>query len=721
MGWFQRLLGADSQDGQSRGDRSPNQARVSAEQLAEELRALKSEITLLREAIGGEGGTAVRGSSGDSSSSSRRRRSRGGRGGRRHEGDEASTRQGDSGRPRRDEEPRRRKPRPVPDDAPTGLLVDYLKGQGILVYEGQDDLNGNEAFEHLARHLGTHFNVLANFYEKVKRCVATGRGQRIDIDGFTPAERSAAVQFGTLLHRHGMLKDFYYHRSPKKQLRVIPTKDGQVGQFLTGGWLEIYVSSMLSRRLRAAVSPAKYQLLYNVKGALPDGREFEADVMAAVDGRLFWLECKTGHWQDYSARFRGLVPIFGVDRTSGALLLIKSPDAPTRKRATDMLDMSLLALDDVDAFISQFLGISPSEARQQDRDAGDDHAALGADMHDKDEVLPLGMIPALSDEEIPLEDAEPARKLGRVPLDENGNPVVEEGEAAPRRRRRRRRGGRGRGGRSAAAAAAETPGEEAGGSAEAKATKGSLNEPVPMSPLEDGAQEASAEEASSEAKSSPAGQDAEASEEGAPRRRRRRRRASSPFSENEGSEESASSADKAEASAEETAAETKPAPTKPKSSVSPDLAAMMAPTPGAAKEEEAPEPEKAAAKPKRKRASKPKVEAKVEAEAEIEEPVAESAPAESKPEPKPEPKAAEKPKEDPLLASMVASVPSSAEEAAQKLAATAKAPRKRTAAKKAAPKEEAAPRKEVTIAPDLASMMAGGKSEEDNKENTDDA
>lgn len=699
MGWFQRLLGADSQDGQSRGDRSPNQARVSAEELAEELRALKSEITLLRETIGGEGSTAVRGSTGEGSSSTRRRRSRGGRGGRRHDGDETNTRQGDSSRPRReDESPRRRKPRPVPDDAPTGLLVDYLKGQGILVYEGQDDLNGNEAFEHLARHLGTHFNVLANFYEKVKRCVATGRGQRIDIDGFTPAERSAAVQFGTLLHRHGMLKDFYYHRSPKKQLRVIPTKDGQVGQFLTGGWLEIYVSSMLSRRLRAAVSPAKYQLLYNVKGALPDGREFEADVMAAVDGRLFWLECKTGHWQDYSARFRGLVPIFGVDRTSGALLLIKSPDGPTRKRATDMLNMSLLALDDVDAFISQFLGISPSEARQQDRDAGDDHAATGADMHDKDEVLPLGMVSALSDEEVPLEDSAPARKLGRVPLDEHGNPVAEEGEANPRRRRRRRRGGRGRGGRSTAAAAGETSNEESADKAEAKAAKGSLNEPVPMSPLEDVAQEPSAEEASSEAKSTSASQDAEASEEGAPRRRRRRRRTSSPFTENEGTEESASSEDRAEAPAAKAPAEAKPAPTRAKSSVSPDLAAMMAPTSGAAKEEKAPAPEPTAEKPKRKRAAKPKAE------------------------PKAEPKAAEKPKKDPLLASMVASVPSSAEEAAQKLAATAKAPRKRTAAKKAdATKEESAPRKEVTIAPDLASMMAGGKTAEANKENTDDA
>lgn len=689
MGWFQRLLGADSQDGQSRGDRSPNQARVSAEELAEELRALKSEITLLRETLGGEGGSAVRGSTGDGSTSTRRRRSRGGRGGRRHEGDETNTRQGDSSsRPRREEEPRRRKPRPVPDDAPTGLLVDYLKGQGILVYEGQDDLNGNEAFEHLARHLGTHFDVLANFYEKVKRCVATGRGQRIDIDGFTPAERSAAVQFGTLLHRHGMLKDFYYHRSPKKQLRVIPTKDGQVGQFLTGGWLEIYVSSMLSRRLRAAVNPAKYQLLYNVKGALPDGREFEADVMAAVDGRLFWLECKTGHWQDYSARFRGLVPIFGVDRNSGALLLIKSPDAPTRKRATDMLDMSLLALDDVDGFISQFLGISPSEARQQDIDAGHEHTASGADMHDKDDVLPLGMIPALTDDEIPLEDAEPARKLGRVMLDEDGKPIVEEGEAAPRRRRRRRRGGRGRGGRSASSEGREANAEEGtegeGRPAEPKEPRGSLLEPVPIAPLDD-ANEEDAAKAESSSAGAPKRRDSESADDSAPPRRRRRRRSSSPFSEEQGEERQEVSAEKEESPAKEA-----PAPAA-KASVSPELAAMMAPTP---------------AKPK------PKEEASAPAPAKEKAPARAKAP--EKPKAPPKPKAPAK-EEDPLLAGMVAAVPSSANKASEKLAATAKAPRKRTAPKPA--KAEAAPRKEVTIAPDLASMMAGGKT----KENTDDA
>ena len=518
MGWFQRLFsGADGHDEEYRGTRSPDQARVSAEDLAGELRALHNEIKLLRESLG-SGGRPIADGEGNSRRSRRGGRNRGGKERNREGGDRGgggSRRVGFDGEERdrngRDRRPQRRSlPKTPPDDAPVGLLVDYLKSRGVIIFEGQDDLNRNEAFEHLARHLGMHFHLLANFYEKVKRCVATGRGQRIDIDGYSHAERSAAVQFGTLLHRHGMLKDFYYHRSPKKQLRVIPTKDGQVGQFLTGGWLEIYVSAVLTRRLRAAMSSAKFQLLYNVKGVLPDGREFEADLMAAVEGRLFWLECKTGQWQDYSARFRGLVKIFGVERESAALLLIKSPDANTRARATDMLDMTLLSLEEVDDFISVFLGEPVTKKRP------DPESSQGGRSE-------LGNVPPLTDDEIPLEDAEPAKKLGVVDL--NSGSEAEEADAPPRRRRRRRRGGRNRN-RSASSAAAD--GSEKASSAESEgapeskeaAKKGSLLEPLPIERFDNAAGEG--KDGSSKAEASD--EDADA-----PKRRSRRRRRSTPF------------------------------------------------------------------------------------------------------------------------------------------------------------------------------------------------
>jgi hypothetical protein len=449
-------------------------------------------------------------------------------------------------------------------------LVDYLKSRGVITFEGQDDLNRNEAFEHLARHLGMHFHLLANFYEKVKRCVATGRGQRIDIDNYSHAERSAAVQFGTLLHRHGMLKDFYYHRSPKKQLRVIPTKDGQIGQFLTGGWLEIYVSAVLTRRLRAAMSSAKFQLLYNVKGVLPDGREFEADLMAAVEGRLFWLECKTGQWQDYSARFRGLVKIFGVERESAALLLIRPPDANTRARATDMLDMTLLSLEEVDDFISVFLG-EPVAPKKDNADAVEKRTI------NKE----LGNMPPLTDDEIPLEDAEPAKKLGVIDLN-SGSGTEGESSTPRRRRRRRRRGGRNRGARSAAATGAdenaegtapESDGVGAGAKAEdskADSKKGALLEPLPIERVEEegAGKTAKAEESSAEAPAKP----------------RRSRRRPTPFAAEGGAEEG----EKAEAAAEdavaaepaEPEAEAEPEATPVESAtgvtIAPDLAAMMA-------------------------------------------------------------------------------------------------------------------------------------------------
>ncbi len=569
MGWFQRLFsGAPDQDGLNRGHRSPDQARVSAEDLVQELRALHKEIKLLRESLGGGGRDVLQ----ESQEGSRNRRGRSrGRGGGGREREREGDRDRDYGRNRgrgRESGPRRSLPRVIPDDAPVGPLVDYLKTRGVVVYEGQDDLNRNEAFEHLARHLGTHFDLLAEFYEKVKRCVATGRGQRIDIDGYTQAQRSAAVQFGTLLHRHGMLKDFYYHRSPKRQLRVIPTKDGQIGQFLTGGWLEIYVSSVLAKRLKAAMSPAKFQLLYNVKGMLPDGREFEADLMAAVEDKFFWLECKTGNWQDYSARFRGLVKIFGVDRTSGGLLLIRPPDAATRARATDMLDMTLLSLADVDDFISVFLGEEPTG--------------------DSRRLAPAPSLEGIPEEEKPLADAPPARKLGAVALDDLP-------DAAPGlRRRRRRRGGRGRGrgARSATGAATASAASAAPASAQKGETKdepkkaerpkqGRLLEPVPMTRLDD--EEKGAKDASTPAVKTDAGE----AEAAAPVRRRRRRRstaAPSPFAETKAEEAKPSSKPAAAKEKEEPKAESKPetqAVAQPKKSptgvtIAPDLGAMMA-------------------------------------------------------------------------------------------------------------------------------------------------
>ena len=516
-----------------------------------------------------------------------------------------------------------------------GLLVDYLKTRGVVVYEGQDDLNRNEAFEHLARHLGTHFDLLAEFYEKVKRCVATGRGQRIDIDNYSQAARSAAVQFGTLLHRHGMLKDFYYHRSPKKQLRVIPTKDGQIGQFLTGGWLEIYVSAVLSKRLRAAVSSAKFQMLYNVKGVLPDGREFEADLMAAVGDKFFWLECKTGNWQDYSARFRGLVKIFGVDRISGGLLLIRPPDAATRARATDMLEMTLLSLADVDDFISVFLGEEPTGDSRR-------HALPP----DKDVLAPQ------SEEEVPLENAPPARKLGQVDFD--GKEESGEEDQPTARRRRRRRGGRGRGRRRSAEASgegsdakAEAPkegsrrrdSERANG--EERGSKGNLLEPLPIEKFED---EAKAEEGQETVQSEDKAEESGKSERPA----RRRRRRTSPFAE-EGSE---------------------------------------------SKAEEAGEGDAEAAKPKRKRSRsrsrKPRTEEKASEEALSEETPAEEpaeAPVEAAHEAEPEPVVAEEPEAE---------------------AEVAEEPEPVVQEKKSA--------SGVTIAPDLLAMMAGSPKASEEKD-----
>lgn len=664
---YRRLFkGASS--GNADAPRSPEDARAVSD-LSEELRGLKAEIKKLREALDTGNEPQKRGSG-----------RRGGRRSGRDREDDRAKGGSFSQRGRRDGAPKT-----PPDDAPVGLLVDYLKKHQVLVFEGQDDYGQNEAFEHLSRHIGQHFELLAHFYEKMKRAVATGKTSRIDIDNYSEQERSAAVQLGTLLYRHGMLKDFYYHRSPKRQLRVIPNKDGEIQQFLTGGWLEIYVVWLLSRRLRACMSSSKYQVLYNVKGTLPDGREFESDLMACIDGQLLWLECKTGQWQDYSARFRGLVKTFGTDRKGAGLVLIKPPDGSTRGRATDMLDMTLLSLAEVGDFVDDFLGV-PVEERQPDeprsprsrRGGSGRRRSEAADRDDRTAPLPAGVIPPKSEDEIPLENAEPARKLGRVDLSDGKKATASEGEEeVPRRRRRRRRGGRGRGG--------------SGGGGESASTESSakaLKEELPVTPFEESEEGERPEEATASTEreleattETAAVENAESDEagEGDEASRKRRRRGSRGGRRRRG--RGGSSAEGEEASSEAEESEDSIEDEVPRGPI--ELRPVQ----------EAPADEDAVAEAEESEESaEQELAAEVADEPELEEPVVEPS----------------KSKAAPLIPEgMVIKRPESAGEV----------PKAEVSAKKAKPETVRVPRstsKKSVIAPDLSAMLAGGGSKDEN-------
>lgn len=527
MGLFHRLLkGAEDHDGI--GDHSPEEARSTAV-LVEAIRALENEIRLLRDSL--------KDSRGRTPGENRPRRS--GRGGRGGSGE--SSQEGGSFSHRGQ---RRGLPKAPPEDAPTGLLVEYLKSRDVVVYEGSEDFTSNEAFEHLARHIGHQFALVSPFYEKMKRIVATGKGQRVDVEGLNEAERSAAVQLGTLLHRHGLLKDFYYHRSPKKQLRVIPTSDGTIAQFLTGGWLEIYVARLLTSRLKAHMSEKRYQVLFNVKGTLPDDKEFEADVMALVDGKLLWIECKTGNWQDYQHLFRGRVKTFGCDRKSAALLLLRPPDPSTRSRTTDLLDMTLISLTEVEEFMDGFLGIesepeppviptTTSSSSRRDRPRRRRDSADGGGRPGR--------------ESRPAERPEAAEVSAEAGEASAGEASASEEEPRTRRRRRTRRGGRGRrggggggGGRDAAAKAeggdSKAAGRKAAAAEAAPAAKAQKQQgdngsspfhaasPFAASETAAGGGETSSAPARPPAPDSPADEAASGEDPGGSRRRRRRRR-----------------------------------------------------------------------------------------------------------------------------------------------------------------------------------------------------
>jgi ribonuclease E len=255
-----------------------------------------------------------------------------------------------------------------------------------------------------------------------------------------------------------------------------------------------------------------------------------------------------------------------------------------------MLDMTLMSLDEVEDFISVFLGEElvgkPTPPKIETFEEGEGRrgrsGGRGRNNNTSSSRSSIEENREIPEDEIPLENVEAAKKLGSVDLDGKDDETPQ--------RRRRRRGGRGRGGRSSSEGEQneENTGEE---STSEESSKAKLVDPLPFTKF---AKEVDGEEISETTAPAEAGEaevESSIEEEAAAKKkktkrqpkRRGRPKAEKPEAEVSTDEDSAedAKAEEPELVAEEVAPEPeKPAAQEVKSAsgttIAPGLAAMMA-------------------------------------------------------------------------------------------------------------------------------------------------
>lgn len=233
-------------------------------------------------------------------------------------------------------------------------LRKWLLDRGISIRQLGAESPFEESFDRIALQLGRDFEHLADFYQALKRSIGgNGVSKSIVLKNY-PADRiNRVVQFGDELLRNGFLKEFRYIRN-SRSIQFAPQADGRVGNFITGNWLERYVVITVSQHLRKLYPGRSIEVLSNPRIILPDGSDFEIDVLIACDSIVLWFECKTG--KDYPAYLTKYAvvarKVMQLGSEHAAMILLEELNDSEKKNNTHVAGMSVLNLNDVQRFLS---------------------------------------------------------------------------------------------------------------------------------------------------------------------------------------------------------------------------------------------------------------------------------------------------------------------------------------------------------------------------------
>jgi hypothetical protein len=242
----------------------------------------------------------------------------------------------------------------VDSEAPSNL-ESWLNSRDIRIKQRPAEIELGPSFDRFAQFLGDRFDSLRSFYAAVKQRIGgSPYPKTVSLKNLVPQQIADVAQFGYDLKRNSFLGDFRYD---KKQKLVFfePQNHGLVTNFFTGGWLERYVLLKTKEYLSRITNASEVEILKNPQIVLPDGSDFELDLLIGASSIVLWLECKTGsNYPEYVARYGQIAKKYmRIPPTHCALVLLEALTDEEKRNNSHLASMSVINLPDVDSFLAR--------------------------------------------------------------------------------------------------------------------------------------------------------------------------------------------------------------------------------------------------------------------------------------------------------------------------------------------------------------------------------
>lgn len=166
------------------------------------------------------------------------------------------------------------------------ILIDKLQEKNITVKTYVDSSHENTSLDNVAYFMGNRYNDIRKVYETIKRHLNKPNGFHLDLKNATQSEISASCQLCTTLYDIAFLSEYKYDKSPRYFIHATPNKIPIAINFLTGHWLEIFIRKTIQDSLKSLPAAIEYTYLINPQIILPNGNDFELDVVFLINGEI---------------------------------------------------------------------------------------------------------------------------------------------------------------------------------------------------------------------------------------------------------------------------------------------------------------------------------------------------------------------------------------------------------------------------------------------------
>ena len=246
------------------------------------------------------------------------------------------------------------------------LLYRYLKEHGIEVTSIPTEAELPKVIPQMAAFMGKYLSYVRPFYETMKTTLNDGREFRYSLAKLPSRDITHTLNFCRMLNDAKFLASFTYRRAPQYSIIARVKRTPEAINFLTGGWLEHYIRDKVISILTThpATLSLPYAFMKNPNIILPGGENFELDFLLCVGEKIFWIEAKTGEYENFLAKYSRVSRLLGLSR--GASMLVSVESLPAEDNLTARYSLSCCNLDEfADVFRINLVRELQQEAVQQ--------------------------------------------------------------------------------------------------------------------------------------------------------------------------------------------------------------------------------------------------------------------------------------------------------------------------------------------------------------------